>query len=62
MRFILVNGRTPCSHSSCVMCDQPIGVRYLREVGTHLVYCDHRCYADHCRSATLLLETQARAS
>jgi hypothetical protein len=62
MRFILVNGRTPCSHSACVMCDQPIAARYLREVGTHLVYCDDRCYADHCRSAVQLLDGQARAS
>jgi hypothetical protein len=62
MRFILVNGRTPCRQSRCVMCDQPIGAGYLREVGTHLLYCDHTCYADHCESAVLLLERHARAS
>ena len=36
MSFVLVNGRTPCSQSSCVMCDQSIGASYLREVGTRL--------------------------
>jgi hypothetical protein len=45
-----------------VMCDQPVEKNYLREIGTHLIYCDHDCYADHCQSAFLLLENQARAS
>jgi hypothetical protein len=40
------------------MCAQPIGANYLREIGTHLTYCDHTCYADHCESAFLLLEGQ----
>jgi hypothetical protein len=62
MRFVLVRGRSPCPQSFCVMCDQPIGASYLREVGTHLIYCDHNCYAYHCESAILLLERHARAS
>jgi hypothetical protein len=62
MSFVLVNGRTPCPQSSCVMCDQPIGANYLREVGRRLCYCDHDCYADHCKSAVLALANHARAS
>jgi hypothetical protein len=62
MRFILVKGRTPRPQAFCVMCDQPIRARYLREIGTHLIYCDHDCYAEHCQGAFLLLESQARAS
>ncbi|SDT50012.1 hypothetical protein SAMN05444158_6526 [Bradyrhizobium canariense] len=62
MRFILVNGRTPRPRSVCVMCDQPVGVNYLREIGTQLIYCDHNCYAGHCQSAVLLLESQSKAS
>lgn len=62
VRFIMVNGRTPRPQSFCLMCDQPIGAGYLREIGTHLVYCDHDCYADHCNSAVRLLEHRARAS
>jgi hypothetical protein len=62
MRFVLVNGRTPCQKSVCVPCGEPIGASYLREVGTHLTYCDHDCYADHCASAAQLLENHARAS
>jgi hypothetical protein len=62
VRFILVNGRTPRPQAFCVMCDQPIEKSYLREIGTHLIYCDQNCYADHCESAFLLLENRARAS
>jgi hypothetical protein len=62
VRFILVHGRTPRSRSSCVMCGQPVGTNYLREVGTRLIYCDHNCYAAHCESAVLLLDNQATAS
>jgi hypothetical protein len=62
VRFILVNGRTPRPQSLCVMCDQPIEKSYLREIGTHLIYCDHDCYGDHCESAFLVLENRARAS
>ena len=62
MRFILVNGRTPCAQAVCVMCERPIAAGYLREIGTHLTYCDHDCYADHFNSAIRLLESQARAS
>jgi hypothetical protein len=62
VKFILVNGRTPRPHSFCVMCNQPIAANYLREIGTHLIYCDHSCYADHYNSAILLLESRARAS
>lgn len=61
MRFILVNGRSPRLQSFCVKCEQPLGERYLRELGTQLGYCDHDCYADHCESAVLLLESRARA-
>jgi hypothetical protein len=56
MRFILVNGRTPRAQSSCVLCCRPIGASYLREIDTQLSYCDHTCYADHCKGAVLALE------
>ena len=62
MRFILVNGRTPRQEVCCVTCDQPVETSYLREIGTHLTYCNHNCYADHCKSAFLLLESRAKAS
>jgi hypothetical protein len=51
MKFVLVNDRTPGKQSSCVLCREPIGRGYLREVGTSLFYCNHDCYADHCKSA-----------
>lgn len=62
MRFVLVNERSPRQQASCVSCDEPIGTGYLREIGTHLTYCNHDCYEDHCSSAFLVLEGRAGAS
>ncbi len=62
MKFVLVNGRTPCKQSFCVLCSKPIGAGYLREIGTELCYCDHVCYADHCKSAIVAIADHARAS
>ena len=61
MKFVLVNARTPCRQLSCVLCGKTIGTGYLREIGTGLFYCDHDCYADHCRSAVLAIANHARA-
>jgi len=61
MRFILVNGRTPCPRSVCVMCEKPISEGYLREIGTQLTYCDRDCYADLCDCVIRLLDSRARA-
>lgn len=58
MRFVLVNGRRPCAKPVCVMCETPISSGYLREIGTHLTYCNHDCYSDHCNSAIRLLESR----
>jgi hypothetical protein len=62
MRFIMVNGRIPRPRSLCVMCNLPVGTSYLREVGTHLIYCDRDCYSAHCENAVLLIDNQAMAS
>ena len=56
MRFVLVNGRTPNPQSLCVLCCRPIGGSYLREIDTRLSYCNHACYADHCKRAVMALE------
>ena len=62
MKFVLVNDRTPSKQPSCVLCRQPIGRGYLREVGTGLFYCDHDCYGDHCKRAAQALANLTRAS
>ena len=62
MRYVLVNGRTPCRRSYCVQCCEPIGAAYLREIGTRLPYCNHDCYAAHCDSVIQLIENQSKAS
>jgi len=59
MEFVLVNGRTPRPQSFCVLCCEPIGESYLREIGTRLSYCNHNCYVDHTDSA-LALENPGR--
>jgi hypothetical protein len=53
IKFVLVNGGTPISPSLCLMCCKPVGMGYLREIGTRLPYCDLGCYANH-RKSTLL--------
>jgi hypothetical protein len=50
LKFLLVNGRTPCLASTCAWCCEPIGEAYLREVPTRLPYCDQRCYFAHLQS------------
>ena len=62
MRYILVNGRTPCRKAFCVLCLEPIGASYLREIMTGLPYCDHGCYDTHCRGAIRRLEYHSKAS
>jgi hypothetical protein len=62
MRFILVNGRTPCRQSVCALCCRPIGQNYLREIKTRLSYCNHDCYADHCEGAVSALENHPTAT
>jgi hypothetical protein len=61
MRFVLVNGRTPCRQSSCSRCGKHVGANYLREIATRLPYCDADCYANHCESAALAFENHATA-
>jgi hypothetical protein len=55
IRFILVNGRTPSPNSFCVLCCEPIGTGYLREIGTRLPYCGPGCYANHCENSVVTL-------
>ena len=62
MKFVLVNDRTTGKQPSCVLCGGSIGRGYLREIGTGLFYCDHDCYADHCKNAGQALANLAIAS
>jgi hypothetical protein len=51
MKFVWVNGRTPCPQSYCAQYCTPIGASYLREIATRLSYCNHNCYVDRCKIA-----------
>jgi hypothetical protein len=62
MKFVCVSDGTPRKQPSCAQCGGPIGRGYLREIGTGLFYCDHDCYADHCKSAAQALTNLAIAS
>jgi len=62
MKFVLVNGRTPRTQSPCALCCEPIGESYLRDIVTRLLYCNHRCYADHGNAPVLALQYHAMAS
>ena len=62
MKFVLVNGRTPRPKSFCALCSEPIGESYLRALTTRLSYCDHKCYAGHCKVPVLELQNYVRAS
>ena len=62
MKFVLANGRTPKPPSLCALCCESIGESYLRELTTHLSYCDHDCYLGHCKVAVRVLQERARAS
>jgi hypothetical protein len=62
MRFILVNGRTPRTQSVCALCCESIGEGYLRDIATHLPYCNHECYFDHCKVPVIALQYRAMAS
>ena len=62
MKFVLVNGRTPRTQSFCVLCGELIGESYLRNIATRLAYCNHKCYADHCKVLVLALQYHATAS
>ena len=61
MKFVLVTGRTPRPQSFCALCCEPIGESYLRALTTQLSYCDHKCYAGHCKLLVLALQKHARA-
>jgi len=55
MRFVLVNGRTPCPQTFCLLCCEPIGAGYLREIETGLPFCDDNCYRAYSRNPVLAL-------
>ena len=62
MRYVLVNGRTPFGKFACAACGEAIGNRYLRDITTHLYYCDQGCYSDHCKNAAMNLEHRTKAA
>jgi hypothetical protein len=62
MRFIVVNGRSPFRRFSCANCGEAIVNSYLREITTHLYYCDQSCYFEHCKSAPKTLAHRTKAA
>ncbi len=46
-RFVLVNDRAPRRDADCALCSSKIEKSYVRELQTHLLYCDTQCFAGH---------------
>ena len=59
MRFVLVNGRTPCPQTFCMLCCESIKGGYLRATTTQYPYCDYKCYSLYCESVARLREDLA---
>ena len=51
VNFVLVNERTPRAPSVCAHCSTPIGLGYLRDVSSQLLYCDRECYLRYSKEA-----------
>jgi hypothetical protein len=60
MRFVIVNDRLPPANTLCTLCCEAVTASYLREIGTGLIYCDHRCYGQHVKMATSANEDHAQ--
>ena len=44
MRFVIINERTPRGSSTCAHCGKSITRGYLRDLTSHLPYCDNACF------------------
>ena len=44
MRFVIINERRPRGSSTCAHCGKSIARGYLRDLTSHLPYCDHACF------------------
>jgi hypothetical protein len=47
MRYILVNDAYLKTEACCARCCSKIGERYVREIGSGLLFCDADCYHDN---------------
>lgn len=45
MRCVVVNGARLKAEAQCANCGCEISEGYVREIRTHRVYCDFRCYS-----------------
>jgi hypothetical protein len=59
-RFVLVNGRTPCTDAHCVLCGTKIAHGYVRQPQTRALYCDAQCFGGHEALAIAALDRRTR--
>jgi hypothetical protein len=62
MRCIIVNGAQLKTETRCAHCGNKIGLTYLREIGSRLIYCDLTCYSMAVESALLWLARRTSAA
>lgn len=55
MNFLIVNDRVQRNGVNCAMCGEPIQSPYVREIGTHILYCCEQHYEWHCYDAAISL-------
>jgi hypothetical protein len=44
MRCVVVNGAKLKADALCAHCGNKVGMNYVREISTRLIYCDFHCY------------------
>jgi hypothetical protein len=59
-RFVLVNGRTPCTEAHCILCGTRIAHGYVRQPQTRALYCDTQCFAGHEALAIAAVDRRTR--
>jgi hypothetical protein len=62
MRCIIVNGAILKAETCCTHCGSKIGDRYIREIGSRLIYCDYRCYGIAFKSSVAAIGFLAPSS
>jgi hypothetical protein len=59
-RFVLVNERVPRTDACCARCSAKIGMGYVREPRTALLFCDTQCFAKQEQSVMTAIMKRVR--
>ena len=62
MRCIIVNGARLKTEMRCTHCGRKIGLTYLREIDSRLIYCDLTCYSIAVKGALVWLSRRSSSA